>query len=180
MRQNKVLKSSLVLWVSVLVLSSGVLAADEAKIKVHKNFITVGEPDAKGFVKVSGKAGAIETTSPAVAWLIRVAAKEKVSLAVNEDGSFEGSIAAKAGEKVRVQAKNQQKKQSYGTFTVPGKPAAAPAEKEKKDKPKNEPPESKPAPDPDKNKDKEGEKDKSESKPTEEKQSETPSQEDNK
>jgi hypothetical protein len=157
-------KGVLALWLIITAMSGAVLAADEAKIKVHKNFITVSEPDEKGFVKVTGKVGAIETTRPAVAWLVRVAAKEKVSLTVRDDGSFEGSIAAKAGEKVRVLAKNQQKKQSYATFTVPGKPAA-PSEKEKKDKPKDEPPETKPAPEPEK--DKEGEKDPSEQKPPE-------------
>ncbi|MCK4628759.1 MAG: hypothetical protein KAT56_07125 [Sedimentisphaerales bacterium] len=88
-------------------------------IKVHKQFVAVSPPDERGMVAVVGRGGAVEHIDPATVQLIRLSDNHKIPVLLNEDGSFEAAISAKAGEKVRVLARSREGRRSYGTFTVP-------------------------------------------------------------
>jgi len=94
-------------------------ASGKQPIKVHKPFITVLSPDGQGMVTVVGRGGAVEHIGPATVQLIRLSDNYKIPVKLGEDGGFEAEISAKAGEKVRVLARSQEGRRSYGTFTVP-------------------------------------------------------------
>ena len=114
------------IWVGVAaavvmaVLAGGPAALGQAKVKVHKGRITVSAPDENGQVHIEGRTGAIESTSAVRVSVTNLATKEKRTINVQADGSFKTTIAAKPSEQVRVIANNEQKKRSYGTFTVVG------------------------------------------------------------
>jgi len=88
-------------------------------IKVHKPFITVSSPNEEGIVTVVGRGGAVEYIGSATVQLIRLSDNYKIPVNLGEDGSFEAEISAKVGEKIRVLARSQEGRRSYGTFTVP-------------------------------------------------------------
>ena len=94
-------------------------ARGQQPIKVHKPFITVSSPDGQGMVTVVGRGGAVEHIGPVTVQLIRLIGNYKIPVNLGEDGSFEAEISAKTGEKVRVLARSQEGRRSYGTFTVP-------------------------------------------------------------
>jgi hypothetical protein len=93
--------------------------AAEPKVKVHKHLITVTPPDQSGVTRITGQAGAIETTSAVRVQLIDLETKSKQPLTVKADGSFTASISIKSGHKIRILARNAEKKRSQGTFTIP-------------------------------------------------------------
>ena len=93
--------------------------AAEPRVKVHKHLIEVMPPDQSGMTRITGQAGAIETTSEVRVQLIDMETKSKKQLTVQPDGSFTAAISVKSGHKIRIVARNQEKKRSQGTFTVP-------------------------------------------------------------
>jgi len=95
------------------------LAKGRQPVKVHKQFVAVSPPDERGIVAVTGRGGAVEHIDPVTVQLIRLSDNYKIPVLLNEDGSFEATISAKAGEKVRVLARSREGRRSYGTFTVP-------------------------------------------------------------
>ena len=94
-------------------------AGGQQSIKVHKPFITLSSPNEQGMVTVVGRGGAVEYIGSATVQLIRLSDNYKIPVTLGEDGSFEAEISAKVGEKIRVLARSQEGKRSYGTFTVP-------------------------------------------------------------
>ena len=90
----------------------------QAKVKVHKPFVTVSVPNEQGVVQVTGAAGAVQSDGPVTVQIINLRSEEKIPVILNEDGSFSGVIAAVADDKIRILARNQKGKRSYGTFTV--------------------------------------------------------------
>lgn len=88
------------------------------KIKLHKARVSVSSPDAQGQVNIVGQTGAVETTGPAVTEITIL--KPAGAFDVAADGSFTAQVRADGGDKIRIQASNNSKKKSYGTFTVPG------------------------------------------------------------
>ena len=88
-------------------------------VKVHKGQVIVQRPDEKGVVHVHGAAGAIQSSSPAVVYIENLTTKSKIRIKVKEDGGFDTSIPATSKDRVRVRARNQEGKVSYGTFDVP-------------------------------------------------------------
>lgn len=96
--------------------------AVEPKVKVHKHLIEVMPPDQSGVTRIIGRTGAIETTSAVRGQLIDMETKSKKQLTVQPDGSFTAAISVKSGHKIRIIARNQEKKRSQGTFTVPSAP----------------------------------------------------------
>jgi len=94
-------------------------AGGQQSIKVHKPFITLSLPNDQGVVTVVGRGGAVEYIGSATVQLIRLSDNYKMPVTLGEDGSFETEISAKAGEKIRVLARSQEGRRSYGTFTVP-------------------------------------------------------------
>ena len=94
------------------------LAAQTPALKVNKNFIRVSSPDQAGNVIVSGLPGAIQSTSPASAYLRNETTKERFEVTLKSDGSFTGTAQGKLGQDLRVYAKNTDGKTSYGTFAI--------------------------------------------------------------
>ena len=94
-------------------------AGGQQSIKVHKPFITVSSPNEQGVVTVVGRGGAVEHIGSATVQLIRLSDNYKIPVMLGEDGTFEAEISAEAGEKIRVLARSQEGRRSYGTFTVP-------------------------------------------------------------
>ncbi|MCK5270641.1 MAG: hypothetical protein KAJ46_07650 [Sedimentisphaerales bacterium] len=94
-------------------------AGGQQSIKVHKPFISVSSPNDEGVVTVVGRSGAVEYIGSATVQLIRLSDNYKIPVTLGEEGSFEAKISAKAGEKIRVSARSQEGRRSYGTFTVP-------------------------------------------------------------
>ena len=94
-------------------------AGGQQSIKVHKPFITVSSPNNEGMVTVVGRGGAVEYIDSATVQLIRLSDNYKIPVMLSEDGGFEALISAKVGEKIRVLARSQEGRRSYGTFTVP-------------------------------------------------------------
>ena len=104
----------------VYVLGAGVAhSAAQQPVKVHKGFITVSAPDGQGMVTVMGRAGAIESAGPVTVQLIRVADNYKIPLEIDREGGFAARVSAEGGEQIRIMARNQEGRQSYGTFKVP-------------------------------------------------------------
>jgi len=89
------------------------------RVKVNKDKITVFPPDENGQVWIHGEAGAIDSTSEVTAELANITSRDKKSVEVKEDGSFEAIIRAAAKDKVRITARNRQRMRSIGTFDVP-------------------------------------------------------------
>jgi len=92
----------------------------EPEVKVHKDKISVTAPDGQGMVLIKGAAGAIESTGRASLQLENLSTQERIDGEMEGDGGFAVKITAAAGQKVRVWARNEEGKKSYGTFTVPG------------------------------------------------------------
>ena len=109
-------RSGLVFVLVVLLFLAGAVFGG---VKVHKGQIIVQRPDEKGVVHVHGAAGAIQSSSPAVVYIENLTTKSKIRINVNDDGGFEASIPATSKDRVRVRARNQEGKVSYGTFDVP-------------------------------------------------------------
>lgn len=98
------------------------LHAADPRIKVNKHLIKVTPPDNNGVVWITGQAGAIVSTSDFAVQLIDLETNQKLTLTVQPDGSFKVSVRDKEGHKIRILAKNEEKKSSYGTFTIPTSP----------------------------------------------------------
>ncbi len=102
----------------LILCSTALLAfAIDRKIKVHKHNIAISPPNSKGIVQIEGRAGSIETSSPAKVEIHITRKSEQVAVAA--DGSFTTHIQAQPGDKIKVQATNEQKKKSYGTLNIP-------------------------------------------------------------
>jgi|GEM_PF-5767103 len=102
----------------LMVLSLSISSAQSA-IKVHKSLITVSPPDKDGQVTVRGAAGSIRSdTAPSVK-IINLSTHKTIPLPTEENGSFQVTLAAQAGQKIRIMARNQTGKLSVGTFTIP-------------------------------------------------------------
>jgi hypothetical protein len=108
-------------------------AGGQQSIKVHKPFITVSSPNDEGMATVVGRGGAVEYIGSATAQLIRLSDNYKIPVTLGEDGSFEAEISAKVGEKIRVLARGQEGRRSYGTFTVPAGAPSGPTEQRSND-----------------------------------------------
>ncbi|MBN2210783.1 MAG: hypothetical protein JW709_05240 [Sedimentisphaerales bacterium] len=105
-------------WVIFTPLEEAKAADGAVKVKVHKDRIRILTGDQSGLVQVIGSVGAIESTAAVRAYLRREETGDKQPFDVATDGSFQTSITAPAGEKLRVYAQAGDKT-SYGTFTVP-------------------------------------------------------------
>ncbi len=101
---------------SILTVNSGVDSTPACK--VNKNLITVYATSVAGEVVVEGKPGSITSTSEVVVNINNLISGVRVDVAVSEDMSFQGTIKANPGDKLRVNAQNVQGKKSYGTFDV--------------------------------------------------------------
>ena len=99
--------------------------AGDARVKVHKNLVSV-MPSAGGrAVTITGSAGAIDSSSPAELKITNLSTNDFIEAQVQEDGSFRAEIEAVAADQIQVLATNEQGKKSRGTFRVP--PAVIPA-----------------------------------------------------
>ena len=95
-------------------------ACGQALVKVHKDKITISAPNELGIIHVQGQPGAIESTSEVTSLVIRnLTSNEKVLVQRIPDGSFHAEILGEAGDRLRVEARNQEAKRSIGTFDVP-------------------------------------------------------------
>ena len=110
-----------------------VSAGGQQPIKVHKPFITVSSPNEQGMVTIVGRGGAVEYIGSVTVQLIRLSDNYKIPVTLGEDGSFEAEISAKVGEKIRVLARGQEGRRSYGTFTVPAGAPPGPTEQRSND-----------------------------------------------
>ena len=97
----------------------GMLAIGETspKIKVHKAKVSVSPPDQQGLVTITGQPGAVETELKATGEITII--KSGGAFEITEQGAFLTQVSAESGDKIRVQAKNEAKKKSVGTFKVP-------------------------------------------------------------
>jgi hypothetical protein len=112
-------------WIPITITSGQNEKAGEARVKVHKNLISV-TPSAGGTaVTVAGNAGAIDSSSAAELKITNLSTNDFVEAQIQEDGSFQADIEAAAADQIQVLATNKQGKKSRGTFRVP--PAAEPA-----------------------------------------------------
>jgi len=100
---------------------------EESSFKVAREKIIVEAPNAAGMVKIKGSSGAIEGAGWVAVNIYNVDTGAKVTVNLNKDGSFEADLAAAAGEKVRVLARDEQGNRRYTTLTVPLGQFAAPA-----------------------------------------------------
>jgi hypothetical protein len=97
---------------------SGVLFSEtDSKIKLHKGKVSISNPDSIGQVTIRGQAGAVASTTPALTEIVVLKAAGIFN--VNPNGSFIAQVQAEGGDKIRIQARNESKKKSYGTFKVP-------------------------------------------------------------
>lgn len=89
----------------------------QARVKVHKDKITVSAIHEQGLIFVEGVLGAIETTSKLTSLVVRnLSTKTKVLTQRMDDGSFRAEIQGEPGDRIRVEARNQEGKRSIGTF----------------------------------------------------------------
>jgi len=124
---------TLLIAASTLLMPATLIAAPTAanvqppnKVKVHKDLISIAPPDQNGLVLVTGQPGAIEATSNANLRIVNLTTKLIVTSLPNKDGSFQARISAAPVDQVRVYARNQQGKRSYGTFSVPAVASSTP------------------------------------------------------
>ena len=122
-----ILTSATIVMLGLSLFSTAAQQAVESRVKVHKHLIQVSAPDRQNRVHVSGRAGAIESTSAVQVQLVNLATNSQVPLAIAPDGSFNGTIAAQVNQKVRIVARNVEKKRSIGTFPVPAAATVDPA-----------------------------------------------------
>lgn len=128
--QNKYRYESRILWVLLLVIMLTGPTFGQALVKVHKDKITVSAVNELGLIFVQGSPGAIETTSELTSLLVRnLTTNTKVLVQKMADGSFRAEIRGEPGNRIRVEARNQEGKRSIGTFdatvaTAPTKPYA--------------------------------------------------------
>lgn len=106
-----VVRIAIVLWCCVMCGGEAF-----AKVKVHKGSVSVSQPDSNGMVSVIGAPGAIESTGNLRLEIQRI---ESTPIKANADGSFEAEVAANAGDKLIVIARDGARK-SVGTFRVQG------------------------------------------------------------
>lgn len=99
--------------------------AGEARVKVHKNLVSVMPSAAGKAVTITGSAGAVDSSSPAELKITNLSTNESIEALIQEDGSFQADIEAAPADQIQVLATNEQGKKSRGTFRVP--PAAVPA-----------------------------------------------------
>lgn len=109
----------------ILALCSHLCAQQTSTIHVNKPLITIFGPNAQGMTYITGIPNAIQSDRPFTTRVLNLDTNQQTAVIVNEDGSFNVEIAAAAGQRVRILARNDQRRQSYGTFTVP---AAQPAD----------------------------------------------------
>ncbi len=102
----------------------------QAHVKVHKDKITVSAVNELGLIFVQGAPGAIETTSELKSLVVRnLSTNTRVVVERMADGSFRAEIQGEPGDRIRVEARNQEGKRSIGTFdaavaATPTKPYA--------------------------------------------------------
>ncbi|MCF7958779.1 MAG: hypothetical protein K9M57_10060 [Phycisphaerae bacterium] len=90
----------------------------ESRVKVHKELIHIQTSQQEGFIDATGQPGAIESTSPVIASIENISTHAKSNITIGKDGSFKTCIAATPEHKIRVWARNQEGKRSYGTFSI--------------------------------------------------------------
>jgi len=128
--QNKYRYEQRILWVLFLVIMLTGPAFGQVLVKVHKDKITVSAVNELGLIFVQGAPGAIETTSELTSLVVRnLSTNGKVLVQKMADGSFRAEIQGEPGNRIRVEARNQEGKRSIGTFdatvaTTPTKPYA--------------------------------------------------------
>lgn len=88
--------------------------------KVNKPLVRIYAAQDKNEYLVVGKPGAITTSSPATVYISNTNAGTRTEANLADDCSFMAKINAAPGDKLRVNAQNQQGKKSYGTFEVTG------------------------------------------------------------
>ncbi len=92
----------------------------EPSCKVNKPLVRIYAAQEKNEYFVVGKPGAITTSSPATIYISNVNDGTRTEAHLADDYSFMAKINAAPGDKLRVNAQNQQGKKSYGTFDVTG------------------------------------------------------------
>ena len=117
------LTMQLVITFFLMCFGSMVLGETDSKIKLHKGKVSVSSPDNQGRVFIHGQAGAVKSRSRAVTEIVIL--KTAGTFDVAPDGSFSAQVQADGGDKIRIQARNESKKKSYGTFTVPAQDEAS-------------------------------------------------------
>jgi|GEM_PF-4491868 len=88
-------------------------------IKVHKAKVAISAPNEAGIVVLRGAAGAVTSSSVVRLKVTNLTTDRETTVALAADGSFEALILARPGDKLRAVARNDEKKRSQGTFTVP-------------------------------------------------------------
>ncbi len=110
------------LIISFLLGAASLQAAGESRVKVHKELIAISGPDGEGRVHLTGQPGAIESTSAVEVLILNLSTNERAPLLIQPDGSFTEAVSVLPNQKIRILARNAEKKQSYGTFTIPAAP----------------------------------------------------------
>jgi len=106
-----------IVWVLFWVILLAAPAFGQALVKVHKDKITVSAVNELGLIFVQGKPGVIETTSELTSLVVRnLSTNGKVLVQKMADGSFRAEIQGEPGDRIRVEARNQEGKRSIGTF----------------------------------------------------------------
>ncbi|MBN2064574.1 MAG: hypothetical protein JW745_07205 [Sedimentisphaerales bacterium] len=92
----------------------------EPACKVNKPLVRIYAGLDKNEYIVVGKPGAVTTSSTATVYISNVNAGTRTDAHLADDCSFMANINAAPGDKIRVNAQNQQGKKSYGTFDITG------------------------------------------------------------
>ena len=104
-------------WICYCVMIIACPTFGQALVKVHKDKITVSAANELGLIFVQGEPGAIETTSELTSLVVRnLSTNAKVLVQKMADGSFRAEIQGEPGNRIRVEARNQEGKRSIGTF----------------------------------------------------------------
>ncbi len=103
-------------------------ALEEPKCKVVKELIALKSSERPGFIIVVGNPGAVNSTSAVTTYIENLGTHALTRFNVTDNFGFEAAVQAAAGDQVRVYARNQEGKRSYGTFKVPQFQTAAPPE----------------------------------------------------
>ena len=90
----------------------------EAVCKVNKAFVRLFATGQEGLVIIEGADGAISSTSPVSGYVKNMTTEQRVDFVPTVEMSFSVQINAKTGDKIRVYARNDESKRSYGTFVV--------------------------------------------------------------
>ena len=104
---------------ALALLLMGLPAAAQSHVKIHKDKVAISAPNEAGMVLLRGAPGAVTSSSAVRLTVENLTTEQKITVPLGPDGSFETIIAAGPGDKMFALARNDEKKRSQGTFTVP-------------------------------------------------------------